>query len=123
MSILMHTSARLTQGEARPVVRISKGHFAPGKYDEVERLIRDSANLLAPAIQSLQGLLYYHAGADRSTNTIVNVSIWESEQAARQIETLAPMLAQRPILEAAGVRFDEIANYTPMWKLEAPGIW
>jgi hypothetical protein len=45
MSILMHTSARLTQGEAQPVVRISKGHFASDKYDKVERLIRDSADL------------------------------------------------------------------------------
>jgi hypothetical protein len=29
------------------------------------------------------------------------------------------MLAQRPILEAAGVRFDQIANYAPLWKIEA----
>jgi hypothetical protein len=28
------------------------------------------------------------------------------------------MLAQRPILEAAGVQFDRIANYEPSWKIE-----
>jgi hypothetical protein len=37
------------------------------------------------------------------------------------MDTLAPMLAQRPILEAAGVQFDKIANYEPAWKLE--GVW
>lgn len=35
--------------------------------------------------------------------------------AAKQMDTLAPMLAQRPILEAAGVRFDRIANYESLW--------
>jgi hypothetical protein len=69
----------------------------------------------------LEGLLYYHAGVDASTSTVVNVSIWETEQAARQMELLAPMLAQRPILEAAGVQFGKIANYEPAWKIE--GRW
>jgi hypothetical protein len=103
------------------VVRISKGHFAPEKYDEVMRLIAESAIPLGLAIQALEGLLYYHAGLDATTNTVVNVSIWETEQAARQMDTLAPMLAQRPILEAAGVQFDKIANFEPTWTLE--GRW
>jgi hypothetical protein len=34
------------------------------------------------------------------------------------MDTLAPMLAQRPILETAGVHFDQIANYEPLWKIE-----
>jgi hypothetical protein len=37
------------------------------------------------------------------------------------MDTLAPMLAQRPILEAAGVQFDKIANFEPTWTLE--GRW
>jgi hypothetical protein len=102
----------------QPVVRISKGHFAPERFAEVNRLIADSAIVLVPAIQALSGLLYYHASVDANTNTVVNVSIWETEQAAKQMETLAPMLAQRPILEAASVQFDKIANYAPTWKIE-----
>ena len=105
----------------QPVVRISKGHFAPEQYEEVRRRIEESATPLVPAIQELAGLLYYHVAVDAVTNTVVNVSIWESETAARQMETLAPMLAQRPVLEAAGVRFDRIANYLPLWKIE--GRW
>jgi hypothetical protein len=58
---------------------------------------------------------------DENTSTVVNVSIWENQQAAKQMDTLAAMLAQRPILEAVGVRFDKIANYEPSWKIE--GVW
>src|SRR5215831_8168466 len=50
----------------------------------------------APAIQCLRGLLYYHAAVDRATNTVINVSIWQSLADVRQMETLAPMLARRP---------------------------
>jgi quinol monooxygenase YgiN len=104
-----------------PVVRISKGHFAPENYAEVKRLINESATPLVPAIQELGGLLYYHAAVDASSNTVVNVSIWESEDAAKQMDTLAAMLAQRPILEAAGVQFEKIVNYEPVWMIE--GAW
>lgn len=103
----------------QPVVRISQGHFAPQNFDEVEHLLRNSLVSLGPAIRALEGLLYYHAAVDRATNAVMNVSIWETETAAKQLDTLAPMLAQRPILEAAGVRFDPIVNYAPLWKIEA----
>ena len=111
----------LTSYAKQPVVRISRGRFAPEKNDKIRRLIAESATTLVPAIRQLKGLLYYHAGVDAGTNTVVNVSIWETEQDARQMDTLAPMLAQRPILEAAGVTFDNIGNYEPEWKIE--GEW
>lgn len=37
------------------------------------------------------------------------------------MDTLTPMLAQRPILEAAVVQFGKIANYEPAGKIE--GAW
>jgi quinol monooxygenase YgiN len=100
-----------------PVVRISKGRFDADRFPEVKRLIEASATPLVPAIDALAGLLYYHAAVDPHTNTVVNISIWRDEAAAKQMDTLAPMLAQRPILEAAGVRFDPIANYSPLWTI------
>lgn len=102
-----------------PVVRVSKGHFAPEHYDTIRGLIEESAAPLVPALKQLRGLLYYHAGTDPVTNTVVNVSIWTDLDAARQMDTLAPMLAQRPILEQAGVQFDQIANYEPLWTIRA----
>lgn len=100
---------------ASPVVRISKGHFAPAQYDEVSRLIQASADPLIPALKQLRGLLSYYAAVDPVSNTVVNVSIWIDLAAAKQMDTLAPMLAQRPILEQAGVHFDPIANYESLW--------
>ena len=102
----------------QPVIRISKGHFEAGKCAEIAGLISDSATPLVPALDALEGLLYYHASVDENTNTVVNVSVWESEEGAKQMDKLAAMLAQRPILEAAGVTFDRIANYKPLWKIE-----
>jgi hypothetical protein len=55
---------------------------------------------------------------DERTSKVVNVSLWSDLDAAKQMDTLAPMLAQRPILETAGVHFDQIANYEPLWKIE-----
>ena len=102
---------------AKPVVRISKGRFAPENYPQIKKLIEDSADPLMPALRGLRGLLDYHAAVDAETSTIVNVSIWEDLAAAKQMDTLQPMLAQRPILEAAGVTFDRIANYAPSWRI------
>ncbi len=104
-------------GVTNPVVRISKGRFAADNYRRVNELIEKSAEPLVPARRALPGLLYYHAAVNPETNTVVNVSIWESLQAAKQMDSLAPMLAQRPILEAAGVTFDKIANYETLWAL------
>lgn len=48
----------------------------------------------------------------------MNISVWEDLAAARQMDTLQAMLAQRPILEAGGVTFDRIVNYDPLWTIE-----
>lgn len=73
---------------AKPVVRISKGRFSPEKYAQVKELIEQSAGPLVPAIQTLRGLLYYHASVDRESNTVVNVNIWEDLKAAKQMDSL-----------------------------------
>ena len=105
---------------ASPIVRISRGHFTSEHYDNVRQLIEAAAEPLVPAIKQLRGLLYYHVSVDPITNTVVNVSIWTDLDAAKQMDTLAPMLAQRPIVEQAGVQFDRIANYEPLWTIQTP---
>jgi hypothetical protein len=100
-----------------PVLRISRGHFAPEIYGEVRRLIETSAGPFVPALKQLRGLIYYHAAVDPVTSTVVNASIWNDLEAARQMDSLAPMLAQRPILENAGAQFDRITSYEPLWEI------
>jgi len=107
------------QPMTQPVVRISRGRFAPEKYEQIKRLIEESAAPLVPALRNLHGLMDYYAVVDKETSTVANVSIWEDLAAAKQLDTLKEMLAQRPILEGAGVTFDRIANYEPLWKIGA----
>jgi hypothetical protein len=102
-------------------VRVSKGRFSPAQYGEVKQLLEASSVPLVPALRALRGLLYYHVAADPVTNTMVNVSVWESLEDAKQMDTLQAMLAQRAVFEQGGVAFDAIANYEPLWKIE--GAW
>jgi quinol monooxygenase YgiN len=102
-----------------PVVRISRGHFSSERYDEVRRFNEAAAEPLVPALKQLRGLIYYHVAVDPITNTVVNVSIWTDLDAAKQMDTLAPMLALRPGAERIGIHFDPIANYEPLWTIHA----
>lgn len=117
----MPTKLRLEEGvQTLPVMRVSRGAFASEKYTEVRRLIEELAVPLIPALKKLSGLLYYYAAVDRATSTVVNISLWTDLDTAKQMETLGPMLAQRPILERAGVRFEPIANYETLWNIDSP---
>ena len=101
-----------------PVVRISKGRFDTTNRAVAERLLAESEKALREAITPLPGLLHYYVGIDRVRGYLTNVSIWDSLEAAHQMDTLAPMLAQRPILEAAGVAFEVITNHETLWTIQ-----
>ena len=99
------------------VVRISKGQFAPDRIAECERLLAESERALRGPLQALPGLLHYYVGIDREKSQLTNVSVWDTMEHARQMNTLQAMLAQRPILEGAGVRFEAITNHELLWRL------
>jgi len=100
-----------------PIVRISKGQFDSSNEEKVRHALEQSASALVPGLKELPGLLYYHVAVDSHTKTVVNVSIWVDLASAKQMEKFGPMLAQRPIMEEAGVRFDLLTNYEPLWKI------
>jgi hypothetical protein len=97
------------------VVRISKGTFDPSRLAEAERRLAESESALRDTLANLEGLVHYYVGIDRAQSSVTNVSIWDSMEHARQMDTLAVMLAQRPILEAAGVTFETITNHETLW--------
>ena len=99
------------------VVRISKGKFAPDKLGEAERLLGEGEAALRGPIEGLNGLLHYYVGIDRELGYLTNVSVWETLEDAHQMDSLEPMLAQRPILEAAGVEFEPITNHETLWTI------
>jgi hypothetical protein len=62
--------------------------------------------------------MQYWVGIDRTTNTMVNVSVWASLADAKQMETLAPMLALAGEFVERGVVFERpIANYETLWEI------
>lgn len=101
-----------------PVVRISKGSFERSNAERAARLLAQSEAALREALERLDGLLHYYVGIDRQRGQLTNVSVWQSLQHAQQMDSLAEMLAQRPILEAAGVTFEPITNHETLWTIE-----
>ena len=100
-----------------PVVRISKGRFAPADAEAAARLLAESERALRGALTELDGLIHYYVAIDREQGYLTNVSIWDSLAHAHQMDALQPMLAQRPILEAAGVSFEPITNHETLWTI------
>jgi hypothetical protein len=101
------------------VVRISKGRFDPERVGDAEGLLVQSEAALREALQSLPGLFRYYVGIDREEGYLTNTSVWDSLEHARQMDSFAPMLAQRPLLEAAGIRFEPITNHETIWRISS----
>jgi hypothetical protein len=99
------------------VVRLSRGTFEASMLDAVRAKLELGKLTLEPAIRELRGLRHYYVGIDETSNTMVNISVWDSLEDAKQMETLAPMLAQRDIFLELGVIFDPIRNYTSLWTI------
>ena len=101
-----------------PVVRISRGSFAPEKYETIKAQLNAGQTSLVPAIRQLAGCLHYFAAIDRDSSSMVNVSVWRSLADAQQMQTLGPMLAFAEIFTREGVRFERpIINYETVWSV------
>jgi quinol monooxygenase YgiN len=99
-------------------LRISKGSYKPELHTLVARRLAESAITLVPAINALPGCLSYYAGADSITNTMVNVSTWDTLEHAQAMGTLAAMGELAKEFIAMGVEFERpIVNYPVAWKI------
>ena len=102
---------------SEPVVRISQGFFDTKLAERVAVKLDEGRITLEPALKALRGLLHYYVAVDSGSNSMVNVSVWESLEAAKQMDSLGEMLAQRDIFVALGVKFQPIRNYTGLWSI------
>lgn len=99
------------------VIRVSRGHFDPARFGEVERMIHTTGDYLIPAIKRLSGLVGYIAGVSPS-GSMVHVSVWESDAEAQQMSVLKEMIVNaRQDAEAVGVGFIPIVNYPIAWSI------
>ena len=99
------------------VVRVSHASFDPARFAEVHEMTVATSRYLIPAITKLPGLISYYAGASPD-GSVVHVSIWESDEHARQLSRLKEMIVDaRREAEEAGVTFDPIVNYPIDWTI------
>ena len=99
------------------IVRLSRARFDPASYDECLRILSDTDLALRSALARLPGLLGYHVALDRDSSTMVNVSLWDTDEHARVMATLPEMLAWRRAFEPLGAVFDPIVNYPALWSV------
>jgi hypothetical protein len=98
-------------------VRLSRAYFELERYEEIRRLLVDGEKDLAPGIRKLAGLVKYHVGIDRSSGTMINVSVWDAREHAEQMDSFQPMIDSGKHFRKIGVRFDPIVNYEVLWEI------
>jgi len=88
------------------VTRVLIGHFEPAKADNVAKLVADTIRPWTAAMKTLDGNVAAYGGVDRTRNVVVAVSIWASEETAKQVDSSQAVIqiAQRFVSE--GIRFD-----------------
>jgi hypothetical protein len=102
---------------ATAVVRVSPGNFDPGRFAEVDAVNTKVSGYLVPAISRLPGLIHWYAGVS-PVGSIVNVSVWDSDEHAAQMGQLTEMTVDaRGEMEAVGVTFHPIVNYPVNWTI------
>jgi hypothetical protein len=99
------------------IVRISKGTFPPDRLIDAEHALAASESALRSALERMPGLVHYYVAIDRDAGQLTNTSVWDSLEHATAMSGLAEMLAQRPVLEAAGVTFEPVTNHDTLWTI------
>jgi hypothetical protein len=98
-------------------VRVSRGNFDPSRFAEVDAVNKKVSEYLIPAISGLPGLIHWYAGVSPE-GSIVNVSVWDSDEHAAQMGQLREMtVIARGEMEAVGVTFIPIVNYPVNWTI------
>ena len=109
---------RITVAEPLPptaVVRVSRATFDPSRFVEVDAMSKKTAEYIIPAIRQLSGLIHFYAGASPK-GSIVQVSVWETDEHAAQLDRLKEMVVDgRRDMEAVGVTFSPIVNHPIDW--------
>lgn len=103
------------------VTRVSILTIPPEHLDRASARMTEAQHDLR-GIRDLPGLVSYFAGVDRSTSQLVNVSVWETDEAARQMSSFQPMLDLATEFVGYGATFlRPIPNFESLWRWGAFG--
>jgi hypothetical protein len=109
---------RITRAESLPataVVRVSRASYDPSRFAEVDAASKKTSEYLIPSVRRLPGLIHFYAGISPK-GSIVQVSIWDTDEHAAQLDRLKEMVVDgRREMEAVGVTFSRIFNYPIDW--------
>ena len=99
------------------VVRASRATFDPSRFAEVDAMNKKTSEYLIPAIRRLPGLIHFYSGVSPE-GSIVQVSVWDSDEPAAQLNRLTEMTVDaRGEAEAVGVTFTPIVHYPVNWTI------
>ncbi|HET6868336.1 MAG TPA: hypothetical protein VFH80_20640 [Solirubrobacteraceae bacterium] len=102
---------------ATAVVRVSRASFDPSRFTEVDAMNKKTSEYLIPAVKRLPGLIHFYAGVSPE-GSIVQMSVWDSDEHASQLNHLTEMtVTARGEAEAVGVRFTPIVHYPIGWTI------
>jgi hypothetical protein len=102
---------------ATAVVRVSRATFDPNRFAEVDAMNTKTSEYLIPAIKRLPGLIHFYSGVSPE-GSIVQVSVWDSDEHAAQLNRLTEMTVDaRGEAEAVGVTFTPIVHYPVNWTI------
>jgi hypothetical protein len=97
------------------VVRISRASFDPSRFADVDAMSKKTSEYIIPALRRLSGLIHFYAGVSPK-GSIVQVSVWDSDEHASQLDRLKEMVVDgRRDMETVGVTFTPIVNYAIDW--------
>ncbi|MBU3064339.1 hypothetical protein KO481_22745 [Nocardia sp. NEAU-G5] len=100
------------------VVRVGLASFDPSKFAEFDALARKQAEYLTPAIGQLPGIRHWYSAVSPD-GSYANVSIWDSEEHAEQMNNLNEMVvvARGEMAAVGGMTFHPIVNYPITWTI------
>lgn len=75
-----------------PVLRVSILRCDASKFALLREMMLEAEADLRPGIEAMPGLLTFYAGADEATLSLINTSVWDTLEHARQLDTFQPML-------------------------------
>ena len=101
-----------------PIVRVSVSRCQPGQFAELKRMMAESIAVLEPGIRRLRGLIHFYAGEDEAANALINVSVWQTLEDAKHLDTFQPMLDLGKEFVSKGAIFERpIINYASLWEI------
>jgi hypothetical protein len=102
---------------ATAFIRVSRATFDPSRFAEVDAMNIKTSEYLIPAVKRQPGLIRFYSGVSPQ-GSIVQISVWDSEEHAAQLDQLKEMaVVARGEAEAVGVTFHPIVNYPINWTI------